>query len=239
MFVTNFWRTKPKPYSNVLKVTESITPIPAPTPTTRARRKANNDNCNVTKRPFPFFHSLTLPRQTYIAALEKQLRALKNGGVEPPVPPPAPAGGVAGGGSEGDGGTADASTPAAAGGEERPPQDEEAANAIRLLTKRNQELQAEVEEEKAEVKRRCVRVCVRLGYFIQRFVILSRGEVCATICEISISGRLLQDALVFPAPPHWYTIKKSCYFTGCLSCLILLLRVFFFVSRVSLFFCGQ
>lgn len=99
------------------------------------------------------------PRQTYIAALEKQLRTYKNGGGEPPRPPPSPASGVEAGGEEGSPGTvaAGATEAAAAAAKEaaRPPQDEEAANAIRLLTKRNHELQAEVEEEKAEVKRRC------------------------------------------------------------------------------------
>ncbi|CAM9868551.1 unnamed protein product, partial [Ectocarpus sp. 8 AP-2014] len=99
-------------------------------------------------------------QQTYIAALEKQLRTYKNGGGEPPRPPPSPASGVEAGGEEGSPGTAAAgatgATAAAAAAKEaaRPPQDEEAANAIRLLTKRNHELQAEVEEEKAEVKRR-------------------------------------------------------------------------------------
>ncbi|CAM9743620.1 unnamed protein product, partial [Ectocarpus fasciculatus] len=96
-------------------------------------------------------------QQTYIAALEKQLRTYKSGGAEPPRPPPSPASGVeAGGGGGGSPGTAAGSTEATASAKEaaRPPQDEEAANAIRLLTKRNHELQAEVEEEKAEVKRR-------------------------------------------------------------------------------------
>lgn len=106
----------------------------------------------------------SVPPQTYIAALEKQLRALKNSGVEPPAPPMSPAAtGVAGASGAGEGGPADPSSPAGAAGSEgvRPPQDEEAANAIRLLTKRSRELQAEVDEEKAEVKRRCVRACVR------------------------------------------------------------------------------
>ncbi|CAM9864630.1 unnamed protein product, partial [Ectocarpus sp. 8 AP-2014] len=98
-------------------------------------------------------------QQTYIAALEKQLRTYKNGGGEPPRPPPSPASGVEAGGEEGSPGTAaagatEATAAAAAKEAARPPQDEEAANAIRLLTKRNHELQAEVEEEKAEVKRR-------------------------------------------------------------------------------------
>eukprot|EP00752_Nemacystus_decipiens_P003563 g3286.t1 len=93
-------------------------------------------------------------QQTYIAALEKQLRALKNGGVEPSAPTMSPAAGAPG--AEGEGVGVDSSSPAGAAGAEgvRPPQDEEAANAIRLLTKRNRELQAELDEEKAEVKRR-------------------------------------------------------------------------------------
>ncbi|CAM9384688.1 unnamed protein product [Ectocarpus sp. 13 AM-2016] len=94
-------------------------------------------------------------QQTYIAALEKQLRTYKNGGGEPPRPPPSPASGVEAGGEEGSPGSAAAgATEAAAKEAARPPQDEEAASAIRLLTKRNHELQAEVEEEKTEVKRR-------------------------------------------------------------------------------------
>ncbi|CAM9173986.1 unnamed protein product [Scytosiphon promiscuus] len=92
-------------------------------------------------------------QQTYIAALEKQLRTYKTGGAEPPRPPPAAKGATEGGdgeeappGAEDEAATAAVSAPA--------PQDEESANAIRKLTKRNQELQAELEEEKAEVKRR-------------------------------------------------------------------------------------
>lgn len=77
---------------------------------------------------------------------------LKNGGAEPPGPPQPPAGGVKGG--DGDGSSPGTSAAGAGAGAARPPQDEEAANAIRLLTKRNHELQAEVEEEKAEVTRR-------------------------------------------------------------------------------------
>lgn len=78
--------------------------------------------------------------QTYIAALEKQLRAYKNSGAELPRPPLSS--------GDGDGGDGAGTSPG------REPQDEESANAIRLLSKRNQALQQEMEEEKAEVKRR-------------------------------------------------------------------------------------
>lgn len=89
--------------------------------------------------------------QTYIAALEKQLRTYKTGGTEPPRPPPAAAGGTEGGDGEG---ASPGVTNAASAASGPPPRDEESATAIRKLTKRNQELQAELEEEKAEVKRR-------------------------------------------------------------------------------------
>lgn len=72
---------------------------------------------------------------------------MKNSGQAPPRPAPSPAE-EGGGGEGGDGERASA---------DRARQDDEAANAIRRLTKRNQALQLEIEEEKAEVKRRCER----------------------------------------------------------------------------------
>lgn len=80
--------------------------------------------------------------QTYIAALEKQLAAMKKsvrGEPDAPRPPPSPAG--------------EASTETG-DQEAASPDNGEAASAIRRLTERNQALQAEVEEEKGEVKRR-------------------------------------------------------------------------------------
>lgn len=101
--------------------------------------------------------------QTYIAALENQLRVVKNGGVEPPRPPSSPTG-VPGGAED------DEASPDGPAGE-----DAEGANAIRLLTKRNQALQAEVEEEKAEVKRRCGQEEFMEAFtFKSRSVLLSR-----------------------------------------------------------------
>lgn len=114
-------------------------------------------------------HFFCFWKQTYIAALEKQLRAFKNTGAEPPRPPPSPAGSTEGGGAAAGEGAAGAS----AGGEK----DEEAANAIKLLTKRNHALQAELEEEKAEVKRRCA-CCLRLKPFFLPSDIVSTPSVC-------------------------------------------------------------
>lgn len=143
--------------------------------------------------------NLTLPRQTYIAALEKQLRVLKNGGVEPPVPP---VGGVAV--PEG------SSAPAATGGKGRAPQDEEGANAIRLLTKRNQELQAELEEEKAEVKRRCV--C--MVWFVLRAA--SAPRFCAGLVEKEFRQLdPLESSLNVPRGLLFLWTGGFCYAWGC------------------------
>lgn len=82
--------------------------------------------------------------------------------MEPPIPPPSPA---SVGGSEG-GDIEEKSPSRVAAAEAKKKElkqqqqlearDEKTADAIRLLTKRNQALQTELDEEKAEVKRRQV-----------------------------------------------------------------------------------